>query len=45
MKVKDKASVNVGREKALETAAVGGVAVFPVFAKGEVQEEDELQPD
>ncbi len=37
MKVKDKASVNVGREKALETAkAVGGVAVFPVFAKGEV---------
>ncbi len=37
MKVKDKASVNVGRKKALETAkAVGGVAVFPVFAKGEV---------
>lgn len=43
MKVKDKASVNVGREKALETAkAVGGVAVFPVFAKGEVPGKDEL---
>ncbi|EDA7616284.1 toprim domain-containing protein, partial [Salmonella enterica subsp. enterica serovar Typhimurium] len=43
MKVKDKASVNVGREKALETAkAVGGVAVFPIFAKGEVPGKDEL---
>lgn len=43
LKVKDKASVNVGREKALETAkAVGGVAVFPVFAKGEVPGKDEL---
>lgn len=43
MKVKDKASVNVGREKALETAkAVGGVAVFPVFAKGELPGKDEL---
>ncbi|HDS7253968.1 TPA: DUF1738 domain-containing protein [Escherichia coli] len=43
MKVKDKATVNVGREKALETAkAVGGVAVFPVFAKGEVPGKDEL---
>lgn len=43
MKVKDKASVNVGREKALETAkVVGGVAVFPVFARGEVPGKDEL---
>lgn len=43
MKAKDKATVNVGREKALETAkAVGGVAVFPIFAKGEVPSKDEL---
>lgn len=43
MKVKDKETVNVGREKALETAkAVGGVAVFPVFAKGEVPSKAEL---
>lgn len=43
MKMKDKTIVNVGREKALETAkVVGGVAVFPVFAKGEVPGKDEL---
>ncbi|EBM5962854.1 TPA: zincin-like metallopeptidase domain-containing protein [Salmonella enterica subsp. enterica serovar 16:l,v:-] len=43
MKVKDKETVNVGREKAMETAkAVGGVAVFPVFAKGEVPTKTEL---
>lgn len=43
MKAKDKATVNVGREKALETAkAVGGVAVFPIFAKGEMPSKDEL---
>ncbi|EGI6181602.1 DUF1738 domain-containing protein [Salmonella enterica subsp. houtenae serovar 51:z4,z23:-] len=43
MKAKDKATVNVGREKALETAkAVGGVAVFPIFAKGEVPSKEEL---
>ncbi|TDN48860.1 zincin-like metallopeptidase domain-containing protein [Scandinavium goeteborgense] len=43
MKAKGKATVNVGREKALETAkAVGGVAVFPIFAKGEVPSKDEL---
>ncbi|EJA8139878.1 DUF1738 domain-containing protein [Escherichia coli] len=43
MKAKDKATVNVGREKALETAkSVGGVAVFPIFAKGEVPSKDEL---
>ena len=36
-------TAGVGREKALETAkAVGGVAVFPVFAKGEVPGKDEL---
>jgi antirestriction protein ArdC/phage/plasmid primase-like uncharacterized protein len=44
MKAKDKDTVNVGREKALEAAqAVGGVAVFPVFAKGEVPGKDELK--
>ncbi|PVZ82674.1 DNA primase [Serratia sp. S1B] len=43
MKAKDKTTVNVGREKALETAkAVGGVAVFPIFAKGEVPSRNEL---
>jgi antirestriction protein ArdC/phage/plasmid primase-like uncharacterized protein len=43
MKVKGKDTVNVGREKATEAAkAVGGVAVFPVFAKGEVPGKDEL---
>ncbi len=43
MKVKDKASVNVGRGKGVETAkAVGGVAVFPVFAKVKYLGKDEL---
>lgn len=44
MKPKAGESVNVGREKALAAAeAVGGQAVFPVFASGEVPDIQELK--
>lgn len=44
MKPKSGDPINVGREKALAAAeAVGGVAIFPVFASGEVPDRQELK--
>lgn len=44
MKPKSGDSINVGREKAQAAAeAVGGVAIFPVFASGEVPDRQELK--